>query len=75
MSYDNPTNHLILIDNRNNLTAFHFQEPGILHLQNGFTLSGHIHEASDIVVHNGNLFITDYKAHSIVVFSLKGNLI
>lgn len=75
MYYHNPTDQLILIDNRNNLASFFFQEPGILQLITGFTLSGHIQEASDIALYKGCHYITDYKTHCIVVFTFKGKFI
>lgn len=73
MSFHNPTDELLLIDNRNNLTVFHFEEAGTIRFTTAFTLSGFVQEASDIVIHNRTYLITDYKAHAVVVFNFNGN--
>lgn len=43
-----------------------------MRLARTFSIAGFVHEASDLVAYHNNYYITDYKTHSVCVYTLDG---
>lgn len=63
---------LVIIDGKSTVIAFDIEANQQLRIAHNFQTNGYVHEASDLAVFQGNYYITDYKTHSIVVYSLDG---
>ncbi|KAL3068945.1 hypothetical protein niasHS_015660 [Heterodera schachtii] len=72
MSVNKENEQLVIIDNKNVVHAFEFELFSQLRLTRHFSISGYVHEASDIAVFKGQYYITDYKTHCVVIYSLEG---
>ncbi|KAI1725315.1 b-box zinc finger domain-containing protein [Ditylenchus destructor] len=72
MSINKSTDQLLIIDNKNNVIAFSLEMVPQIRAVHAFSIAGFVHEASDVAVYKGLYYITDYKTHSIVVYTLDG---
>ncbi|KAL7075841.1 hypothetical protein ACQ4LE_005164 [Meloidogyne hapla] len=74
MTVNKENEQLIIVDNKNLVHAFEFEAFNQLSLVRQFSISGNVHEPSDVGVYKGYYYITDYKMHGVVVYTLEGKL-
>ncbi|CAK5091580.1 unnamed protein product [Meloidogyne enterolobii] len=74
MTVNKENEQLIIVDNKNLVHAFEFETFNQLTLVRQFSISGNVHEPSDLGVYKGYYYITDYKMHGVVVYTLEGKL-
>uniref|UniRef100_A0A915D3X6 B box-type domain-containing protein n=1 Tax=Ditylenchus dipsaci TaxID=166011 RepID=A0A915D3X6_9BILA len=75
MAVNKSCDQLIVIDNKYNVIAFSVETIPQIQAIHAFNITGFVHEASDIAVYKDSYYITDYKTHSIVVYSLYGTFV
>ena len=63
---------LVVIDGKCNVIAFELESTSQGRIVRSFSTSGYIHEASDMAIYKRNYYITDYKTHAVVVYSMEG---
>lgn len=72
MAINKENDQLIVIDNKNNVIAFSIGTVPQIHVVHAFNITGFVHEASDIAIYKDMYYITDYKTHVVVVYTLDG---
>lgn len=74
LAINKENDQLIIIDSKNNVIALSVETVPQIRVINTFNITGYVHEASDVAVYKGMYYITDYKTHAVVMYTLDGSL-
>lgn len=72
MAVNKENDQLVIIDNKSNIISFSIETVPQIRAVQAFNITGFVHEASDIAVYKRMYYITDYKTHAVVVYTLDG---